>query len=121
MGDNGFKFAEKNAICTEESYKYKGSKGTCEASKCTVGLAKGSVAGYKDVDTDSEQALMEAVSKNPVSTAIEADKFAFQLYKSGVLSRTCGTQLDHGVLLVGYGTRWQRLSESEKLVGNYLG
>merc|ERR1719221_165766 len=40
----------------------------------------------------------------PVSVAIEADKFAFQLYKTGVLKGTCGTALDHGVLVVGYGT-----------------
>merc|ERR1712146_529022 len=33
-----------------------------------------------------------------------ADKSVFQLYKSGVLQSTCGSQLDHGVLLVGYGT-----------------
>merc|ERR550537_1699039 len=40
----------------------------------------------------------------PVSIAIEADKSVFQLYKSGVLSSAgCGTQLDHGVLVVGYG------------------
>merc|ERR1719504_180488 len=47
---------------------------------------------------------MEALNKNPVSIAIEADKSAFQLYKSGVLNGTCGTKLDHGVLAVGYGT-----------------
>merc|ERR1719265_2586187 len=48
--------------------------------------------------------MMEAVAKGPVSIAIEADKSVFQLYKSGVLSSSqCGSQLDHGVLAVGYG------------------
>lgn len=59
--------------------------------------------GYKDVDSGDMKALMEAVSKGPVSVAIEADQMAFQLYKSGVLSAKCGSKLDHGVLLVGYG------------------
>jgi len=102
--DNGFKFAEKNALCTESSYSYKGKGGTCKASSCTVGMAKGSVTGFKDVSSDSEQALMSALNKQPVSIAIEADKSVFQLYKSGVLSGTCGSNLDHGVLAVGYGT-----------------
>merc|ERR1719345_516414 len=48
--------------------------------------------------------MLEAVAKGPVSVAIEADKSVFQLYKSGVLTQTCGSQLDHGVLVVGYGT-----------------
>merc|ERR1712056_156578 len=47
--DNAFKFAEKNAICTESSYPYKGRGGTCEASSCTVGIPNGDVKGYKDV------------------------------------------------------------------------
>jgi len=47
---------------------------------------------------------MSAVAQQPVSIAIEADKQVFQLYKSGVLKTLCGTQLDHGVLVVGYGT-----------------
>merc|ERR1712038_1276281 len=64
----------------------------------------GDVTGYKDVARDNEQALMEAVEKQPVSIAVEADKSAFQLYSGGVLSSTCGSNLDHGVLLVGYGT-----------------
>ena len=47
---------------------------------------------------------MSAVAQQPVSVAIQADQSAFQLYSSGVLTATCGTQLDHGVLVVGYGT-----------------
>mmetsp|Transcript_158476 Transcript_158476/g.289007 ORF Transcript_158476/g.289007 Transcript_158476/m.289007 type:complete len:469 (+) Transcript_158476:83-1489(+) len=101
--DNAFSFAEKNAICNEESYKYEGKKSTCESSTCKVGIPKGSVLGFQDVES-SEQALMEAVAQQPVSIAIEADKAAFQLYHSGVLQGKCGAELDHGVLAVGYGT-----------------
>lgn len=47
---------------------------------------------------------MEAIAKQPVSVAIEADQTNFQLYQGGVLTKSCGSSLDHGVLAVGYGT-----------------
>eukprot|EP00931_Biecheleriopsis_adriatica_P043438 TRINITY_DN2483_c0_g1_i1.p1 TRINITY_DN2483_c0_g1~~TRINITY_DN2483_c0_g1_i1.p1 ORF type:complete len:469 (+),score=126.41 TRINITY_DN2483_c0_g1_i1:65-1471(+) len=102
--DNGFKYEEQAAVCTEDSYSYTGHSGICKAQACKVGIPEGAVTGYKDVAADDEQALMDAVAQQPVSVAIEADQMAFQLYKTGVLSKTCGTKLDHGVLVVGYGT-----------------
>merc|ERR1712057_143562 len=45
--------------------------------------------------------MIAALNQQPVSIAVDAQKF--QLYQSGVLSGPCGTQLDHGVLAVGYG------------------
>merc|ERR1712137_1066093 len=81
-----------------------GTGGSCRASSCTDGLAKAAVAGYKDVATDSKEDLMSAVAQQPVSIAIEADKPTFQFYHGGVLTGMCGAQLDHGVLVVGYGT-----------------
>merc|ERR1719392_459527 len=91
-------------MCTESSYPYKARNGVCKASSCTTAISKGDVTGFKHVAHDSEKDLMSAAAQNPVSIAIEADKSVFQLYKSGVLSGMCGAKLDHGVLLVGYGT-----------------
>merc|ERR1712194_51905 len=64
----------------------------------------GSLSSYKDVTSGSEAALMVAINQQPVSIAIEADQSHFQFYNSGVMSAKCGDKLDHGVLLVGYGT-----------------
>jgi len=102
--DGAFQFAESHGLCSEDEYAYKAKAGTCNEDQCKT-IAKGAVTGFKDVDQDSDNALMEALSKGPVSVAIEADKRAFQLYQSGILSSDeCGTNLDHGVLAVGYGT-----------------
>lgn len=104
--DNGFKYAETTSICTERSYPYKAWSRTCQWSpRCdSDGLTKAEVSGYKDVTADSKEDLMSAVAQQPVSIAIEADLPVFQLYKGGVLSGMCGAKLDHGVLVVGYGT-----------------
>ena len=93
--DNAFSFAKTNSICTERSYPYTATDGTCNLS---------GVVDYTDVSTDSEQATMSAVAQQPVSLAIEANQYSFQLYSSGVFTASCGTCLDHGVLAVGYGS-----------------
>lgn len=55
---------------------------------------------YQTSESQSER----AVQIQPVSVAIQANKQSFQLYKSGIYSNeNCGYQLDHGVLLIGYG------------------
>ena len=49
--------------------------------------------------------MKAALDQQPLAVAIEADKMVFQTYSSGVLtSSRCGTNLDHAVLAVGYGT-----------------
>merc|ERR1712048_1485023 len=81
---------------------YTARDGTCKSSYTTA-VPRGGVTGYKDVS--SESALLNAVSTvGPISVAIEADQSSFQYYSSGVLTGSCGTSLDHGVLAVGFGT-----------------
>ena len=70
-------------MCTEASYSYTATKGTCKASNHNVELAQGSVTGYRDVSTDNEQTLMSIMVRQPVSTAIEADPEANNLLDVG--------------------------------------
>ena len=100
--DNAFEWAQGNGgVCSEEAYPYNAKKGDCNTS---CGTKYAAPKSYTDVAKNDEDALMSAIAQQPVSVAIEADEKTFQLYKSGVLTAECGTNLDHGVLAVGYGT-----------------
>jgi cathepsin L len=100
--DDAFKYEEANGLCQESAYPYTAKDGTCKKSSCSAS-AHTKVVSYKDV-AHNENSLGAAVDINPVSVAIEADQSGFQLYKSGVFTGVCGRNLDHGVLVVGYGT-----------------
>lgn len=100
--DYAFEYVAAKGIELESTYPYTAEDGTCQyvASK-TVYKNK----AYTDVKTNSPVALETAIAQQPVSVAVEADQSAWQLYSSGViLPSHCGTQLDHGVLAVGYGS-----------------
>jgi len=103
--DHAFGWVKKNGICSEDDYPYtaaSGKSGKCHTPKCKPAVT---IEGFVDVPHNDEKALQAAVAQQPVSVAIEADKSVFQLYKSGIISsRKCGKSLDHGVLVVGYGT-----------------
>jgi C1A family cysteine protease len=105
--DNAFSWIKKNGgLCTEAEYPYVSgttkTAGSCQTS-CEV-VDDSAVESFVDVPKSSDQSMMAAIAKQPVSVAIEADQKEFQLYKSGVFTGACGTNLDHGVLVVGYGT-----------------
>jgi len=104
--DDAFKFAmSKGGLPTESAYPYtSGSSGANGACKSWTPYTGSKPSGFTDVTPKNVNALMTAVAKKPVSIAIQANQAAFQSYKSGVLTGTCGQRLDHGVLLVGYGT-----------------
>jgi C1A family cysteine protease len=105
--DNAFSWTKTNGgLCTEAGYPYTsgttGQKGSCTTT-CTKNTAV-APKSFTDIAKNSDSALMTALAQQPVSIAIQANQPAFQSYKSGVLTGTCGSNLDHGVLAVGYGT-----------------
>uniref|UniRef100_A0A164VP15 Actinidain n=1 Tax=Daucus carota subsp. sativus TaxID=79200 RepID=A0A164VP15_DAUCS len=101
--DYGFEFIVKNGgIDTEDDYPYKGVDGQCDQNRKNAKVV--TINGFEDVPQNDEKSLKKAVAHQPVSVAIEAGGRAFQLYESGIFNGLCGTDLDHGVVAVGYGT-----------------
>lgn len=103
--DSAFKYMINNGQCSEASYPYKAgttkTAGTCQ--KCSA--APVHFSSCSDVKPNDQVSLKGAVAKQPVSIAIEADTRYFQSYSGGILdSVECGTNLDHAVEIVGYGT-----------------
>jgi C1A family cysteine protease len=97
--EGAFNYIVSNGQCSLTSYPYKAVDGNCQ--KCT---AVAHIASCSDVQPNDQLALKAAVAQQPVAIAIEADTRYFQSYASGILtSNNCGTSLDHGVLIVGYG------------------
>ncbi|XP_037536776.1 procathepsin L [Nematolebias whitei] len=103
--DRAFEYVMNNGgLDSELSYPYVAMDELCRYSSLFSAIK---VAGYADIAEGSEEGLMEAVGTvGPVSVAIDASKSSFQFYSSGIYYEPeCSTlSLDHGVLVVGYGS-----------------
>jgi KDEL-tailed cysteine endopeptidase len=94
------KYLIANGQCSLASYPY-----TATDDKCRTCSPVAHFSSCSDVKPNDQISLLNAVAMQPVSVAIEADTRYFQSYTGGILdATTCGTTLDHGVLIVGYGT-----------------
>ncbi|XP_047079209.1 senescence-specific cysteine protease SAG39-like [Lolium rigidum] len=100
--DNAFEFIIDNGgLTTEGNYPYTGTDGSCNSNKESKSAA--SITGYEDVPANDEASLQKAVAAQPVSIALDGGDNLFRFYKGGILSGDCGTELDHGIVAVGYG------------------
>lgn len=98
--EGAFKFIIEHGQCALSDYPYTAKDGSCKDCASVVHMSSCS-----DVKPNDQISLMAAVAQQPVAIAIEADTRYFQSYSGGILTSTsCGTNLDHGVLIVGYGS-----------------
>lgn len=104
---DAFEFIKsEGGIDDEKSYPYEGATKKCRFNKDKVAFSD---AGAAILPTGDEQKLKEVVAKfGPVAVAIDAGSIWFQFYHKGVYyNKHCHNkqeELDHGVLVVGYGT-----------------
>lgn len=115
--EDAFEFIKKNGgLTTEKDYPYQGIDGTCDTAKIKQHAV--TISGYAGVPANNEKALQAAVAQQPVSVAIDASGYSFQLYSHGIFNGVCGQQLNHGVTVVGYG---QESGEDYWIVKNSWG
>ncbi|CAN8306131.1 unnamed protein product [Cochlearia groenlandica] len=99
--ETAFDYIKTNGgLVLQTDYPYTAVQGTCDQEKSKNKVV--TIQGFKKVAQD-ETSLEIAVAQQPVSVGIDAGGFIFQLYHSGVFTGYCGTSLNHGVTVVGYG------------------
>lgn len=92
--------SDKKKICLESEYPYKPYEGPCRDSSCTIDPL---VRSFSSINT-GDQNLKEAVAEQPISVSVNAD--GFQFYSGGIYNdaNKCSDTVNHGVLVVGYGS-----------------
>ena len=96
--DPAFEYIRDKGISLESEYPYRGRDQKCQKKSSSFKLE-----GYVDVPQNDSNQLLIALNIQPISVAVEADQISWQLYMGGIVTWDCGTNLDHGVLLVGSG------------------
>ncbi|KAJ8984233.1 hypothetical protein NQ317_007465 [Molorchus minor] len=99
--DYAFIYVRDNGIEAESDYPYTGTDGRCsyDSSKSVL-----KVNSWYDIPQGDESALQDAVANTgPVAVALNAD--GYDLYAGGIYDdSSCSTEVNHGVLVAGYGT-----------------
>lgn len=90
-----FEHMRTKAFIQGSQYPYKAVKGTCQENKIKgIDKVKGKVMVSKD-----ENSHANALASGPVSIAVDASTWG--AYRGGILD-SCGTGMNHGVVLIGY-------------------
>ena len=101
--EGAFKYVIEHGQCALSAYPY--TSGNGQSGSCKACQPVAHITSCSDVKPNDQISLKAAVAQQPVAIAISADTKLFQSYSSGVItSSSCYTSLDHGVLIVGYGT-----------------
>ena len=101
--DGALRYAQDHGVMTELDYPYKGlTREGCKANwaRDVVGINE-----FVDVPPMNPEQLAKAIQHGPVAVALQADNLVFMQYSGGVITEeSCGHDVNHAALVVGYGT-----------------
>lgn len=99
---NAYNYVKDHGL-TDESYTYTGRDESCKRDQFTD--PRVFVSGYTTLAENTVDCLSGELSKHVVAVAVEVN-YEMQSYKRGVFqaSASCGSRLNHAVLLVGQNT-----------------
>jgi len=96
---NAFNYVKGKGLETEQQYPYTGRDGSCRGE----GSPAVHIDGLKRIQKDEGQMLTFLQQKGPISIGVDAG--SFKSYRGGIMTSCSGRSLNHGVLIVGYGTQ----------------
>ena len=99
-----FNYIMQNGISFKEDYDIEYQKNYCNTAGEDYAI---SIQDYHIIPENNEKELMYIVSQHPVIVTIDASMPFFRFYKGGIIQYKqypeCGKELNHVVMLVGYG------------------
>ncbi|MED6203713.1 putative cysteine protease rd19d [Stylosanthes scabra] len=92
---------EAGGVEEEATYPYTANRGECKFDKNKIAVR---VSNFSNIPADEDQIAAYLVKQGPLAVGVNA--IYMQTYIGGVsCPYICGKKLNHGVLLVGYGTK----------------
>ena len=102
---HAFEWMKSNPQELGSDYPYSSSAGQVAACQYDKSKGKVTVRSWAYTQKESVKALKQALMDAPVSVSVQADQPVFHQYKSGIIdTEECGTELDHAIIAVGYGS-----------------
>lgn len=101
--DGALRYAQDHGIMLEVDYPYKGL--TREGCKANWAKETVRIPEFIDVPPMNPEQLARALQKGPIAVALQSDEMVFMQYAGGVITdESCGHDVNHAALVVGYGT-----------------
>lgn len=98
--NSAFTYVRDRGIQSASSYPYRAVQGGCGYNPGAVVFR---LRGFQNIPQNNPGALGAAICQQPVAVGVQADQPAFRYYNGGVITGGCGTQMNHGIIAMGYG------------------